>query len=69
MLMLDCKDFSPPIPKSHPTPPHECQVSQKREQSGRPRIISPEVMLPEMFLLCRPKKKVKSPQETNTKKI
>ena len=63
MLMLDCKDFSPPIPKSHPIPPHECQVSRKRGQSGRSRIISPQVMLPEIFLLCRPKKKSSRPKK------
>ena len=50
-------------------------MAKEGNRSGRPRVISPEVMSPETWvmlpeiLLISPEKKVKSPEETNTKKI
>ena len=38
-------------------------------RSSRPRVISPGVMPESLVLVMSPEKKVKSPEETNTKKI
>ena len=50
-------------------------IGQNGNRSSRPRVISPEVMSPETWvmlseiLVMSPEKKVKSPKEANTKKI